>query len=158
MTISRNGASQLLNGQPAKRFNESISQNHREESLQQVISGAYDTSNNLDNASQDQNINPQVLYPGAQILGIHKVVTCLDIPLAPASSFNITHCEPINCKLKPCLELLLAEYNLDYLPKSRKAEVLRMRSEGYGGVYVTYIASNAQPQLWTREVKIPQCQ
>ena len=37
MTINRDGASQLLNVSPAKRFNELISQNQREESLPQVV-------------------------------------------------------------------------------------------------------------------------
>ncbi len=37
MTISRDGALQLFNVQPAKRFNELISQKYLEESQQQVI-------------------------------------------------------------------------------------------------------------------------
>ncbi len=68
--------------QPAKRFSELISQNHLEESLQlisqshleeslqQIISGAYDPRNVLDDASQDENRNPHVRYPDAHIPGI----------------------------------------------------------------------------------------
>ena len=58
-TISSGDASQLLNASPAKRFNESISQKQREESLQQVVLGVYDHSV-VDNAIQDENRNPYV--------------------------------------------------------------------------------------------------
>ena len=85
MTMSRDGASQLLNVLPAKRFNESISQNQREESLQQIVLGVYDHSNVVDDAIQDENRDPHVRDPGAQTLGIQKVVPCPDIPEAPAS-------------------------------------------------------------------------
>ncbi len=63
---------------------------------------------------------------------MHKVVTYPDIPEAPASACNKTLCEPINCELKQCLELLLAAYKLDYLPvlKNRKAKVLWMLPQG----------------------------
>jgi hypothetical protein len=44
MTILRDGSLQLLNVSPAKRFNESILQNQGGESLQQIVSGAYDPS------------------------------------------------------------------------------------------------------------------
>ena len=44
-TTFSDGTLQLLNVPPAKRFNESISQNRREESLSQIISGIYDHSN-----------------------------------------------------------------------------------------------------------------
>ena len=90
-TTFSDGASQLLNGPPAKRFNESISQKQREESLTQVISGVYDHSNVPDDAIQDENRNPYVHDPGAQTLGIQKVVPCPDIPEAPASLCNIIH-------------------------------------------------------------------
>ena len=60
MTINRDGASQLLNASPAKRFNESISQKQREELLPQVVSGVYDHSNVFDDAIQDENRNPYV--------------------------------------------------------------------------------------------------
>ena len=59
-TIFSGGASQLLNVPPAKRFNESISQNRREESLSQIVSGVYDHSNVIDDAIQDENRNPHV--------------------------------------------------------------------------------------------------
>ncbi len=101
---------------PDKRFN---AQNHQEESLQQI---AYDPSNILDDASQDENRNPQVRKMGAQIPGIHTVIPCPDILEAPASLCNITHCEPINCSPSHALELLLVEYNLDYLLKNSKAK------------------------------------
>ena len=52
MTITRDGSSQLLNVSPAKRFNELISQKQRDESLPQIVSGAYDPSNIVDNAIQ----------------------------------------------------------------------------------------------------------
>ena len=64
------GASQLLNASPAKRFNESISQKQREESLQQVVWGVYDHNNVVDDAIRDENRNPHVRDPGAQTLGI----------------------------------------------------------------------------------------
>ncbi len=86
MTISLDGASQLLMVQPAKRFTESISQNYQEESLQQIISNAYNHSNN---ASQDENRNPHFQYPDAEILGIQMVVPCPIIPKAPASPYNV---------------------------------------------------------------------
>ena len=80
-TTFSDGASQLLNVPPAKRFNESISQNQREESLSRIVSSIYDHSGNvIDDAIQDENRNPHVRDPGAQTLGIHKVVPCPDIP------------------------------------------------------------------------------
>ena len=69
MTISRDAESQLLKVQPAKRFNESILQNQRDGPRQQDVSGAYDPRNVFNEASQDENRNPQVWYPGAQIHG-----------------------------------------------------------------------------------------
>jgi hypothetical protein len=71
---------------------------HIEESLQQVVSasGAYDSSKFLDYARENENRNPQVPYPGAQIPGIQQVFPCSYIPVAPASPCNIIHCEPIN--------------------------------------------------------------
>ena len=72
MTISRDGASQLLNGPPTKCFNESISQNYREESLSQIVVGVYDHSNVVDDAIQDENRNPHVRDPGAQTLGYRR--------------------------------------------------------------------------------------
>ena len=86
MTISRDGASQLLIVPPARCFTELISQNYREESLQQIISEAYDYSNN---ASQDENRNPHFWYQDAQILGIQKVVPCPDTPEVPAPPCNV---------------------------------------------------------------------
>ena len=100
MTMSRDGASQLLNVLPAKRFNESISQNQREESLLQIVSGGSDPCNDVDDASQDESINPHVRYPGAQTLGIQKDIPCPYIPEAPASPCNIIHCEPINLRVQ----------------------------------------------------------
>ncbi len=60
MTNPRDGASQLLNASPAKHFNECISQKHREELLTQIVSGVYDHSNVINDANQDENINPYV--------------------------------------------------------------------------------------------------
>ena len=61
-TTFSDDASQLLNVPPAKRFNESISQNQnqREESLSQIVSGIYDHSNVIDGAIQEENRNPHV--------------------------------------------------------------------------------------------------
>ena len=92
MTINRDGASQLLNASPAKRFIESISQKKRETILPLVVSGVYDHSNVFDDAIQDENSNPYVRDPGAQTLGIQKVVPCPDIPEGAASPCNIIHC------------------------------------------------------------------
>ena len=91
MTINRDSASQLLNASPAKRFNESMSQKQPEELLPQVVSGVYDHINVIDDAIQDENRNPHVRDPGAQTLGIQKVVPCPYIPEAPASPCNIIH-------------------------------------------------------------------
>ena len=101
---------------PAKRFNESISQNQREESLLQIVSSIYDHSGNvIDDAIQDENKNPHVRDPGAQpeTLGIQKVVPCPDIPEAPASPCNIIHHAPINCESKLHLESPIAECYVD---------------------------------------------
>ena len=98
-TTFSHGTSQHLNVPPAKRFNESISQNRREESLSQIVSGVYDHSNVIDDAIQDENRNPHVRDPGAQTLGIQEVVPCPDIPEAPASPCNII--EPISCETLP---------------------------------------------------------
>ena len=88
-TTFSDGASQLLNVPPAKRFNDSISQNQREESLSQIVSSIYDHSGNvIDDAIQDENRNPHVRYPGAQTLGIQKVVPCPDIPAFPVPTFR----------------------------------------------------------------------
>ena len=115
MTIARDGASQLLNVPPAKRFNESISQNQREESLSQIVSSIYDHSCNvIDDAIRDENRNPHIRDPGAQTLGIQKVVPCPDIPEAPASPCNILPCEPIKCEFNLYLESPLAECDIDY--------------------------------------------
>jgi hypothetical protein len=98
MINPRDGASQLLNAAPAKRFNESISQKQREELLTQIVSGVYNHSNVVDNAIQDENRNPYFGYQGAQTLGMEKAVPSPDILEAPASPCNIIHCEPpINC-------------------------------------------------------------
>ena len=69
-TINRDGALQLLNVPPAKRFNESIMQKQREELLLQVVSGVYDHFNVFDDAIQDENRNPYVQDPA---LGIEKL-------------------------------------------------------------------------------------
>ena len=132
-TTFSDGALQLLNGPPAKRFNESILQKQREESLTQVISGVYDHSKVPDDAIQDENKNPYVRDPGAQTLGIQKVVPCPDIQQAPASPCSIIHCESINCVSKLHLESQIAECDSDYLLKNQKAEVHRMRSPGQKG-------------------------
>ena len=130
-TTFSDGASQLLNVPPAKRLNESISQNRREESLTQVISGVYDHSNVPADAIQDENRNPYVQDPGAQTLGIKKVVPCPDIPEAPASPCDIIHHEPITSESesKLHLESPIAECDVDYrdLLKNQNAEVHRMR-------------------------------
>jgi hypothetical protein len=80
----------------------------------------------------DENRIPYVPYPGAQTLGIEKVVPCPDIPEAPASPCNrdIIHCEPINCESKLDLESPLAECDVDHLLKDQNAEAYRMRSPG----------------------------
>ena len=51
----------------------------------QAVLGVYDYSNVINDASQDENRNHHVRDPGAQTLGIQKVVPCPDIPEAPAS-------------------------------------------------------------------------
>ncbi len=88
MTISKDGASQLLIVPPAKCFTGSISQSYLEEPLLQILLDAYDYSND---ASQDENRNPHFRYQDAQILpvGIQMVVPCPDIPEAPASPCNV---------------------------------------------------------------------
>ncbi len=75
MTSPLDGASQLLNDWPAKLFSESISQKQLEESLTQIVSGVYA------DAIQDENINSYVQYPGAQTLGVQKVVPFFQSPL-----------------------------------------------------------------------------
>ncbi len=92
MTNPLDGASQLFNDSPAKRFNESISQKQREKLLMQIVSGVYNPSYVVDNAIQDENRNPYVLFQGAQTLEIQKVFPCPDILEAPASPCNIIHC------------------------------------------------------------------
>ena len=96
----------------------------------QAVLGVYDYSNVINDASQDENRNPYVPYPGAQTLRIEKVVPCRDIPEAPASPCNIIHCEPINCESKLDLESPLAESDFDYLLKNQNAEVYWMWSPG----------------------------
>jgi hypothetical protein len=89
-TMFSDGPSQLLNMPPAKRFIESTSQNHREESLLQIVSCAYDHSSVVDDATQDKNRNPYIQYQWAQTMGIQKVVPCHDIQEAPATSLTVT--------------------------------------------------------------------
>jgi hypothetical protein len=60
MTTPQDGSSQLLNASPAKRFNESILQKQREELLKQMVSGAYNHSNVVDDAIQHENKNPYI--------------------------------------------------------------------------------------------------
>jgi hypothetical protein len=151
-TTFSDGASQLLNVPPAKRFNESISQNQREESLSQIVSSIYDHSGNvIDDAIQDENRNPHVRDPGAQTLGIQKVVPCPDIPEAPASPCNILHCEPIKCESNLYLESPLAECNIDYLLKNQKAEVHRMWSSGQKGYCLPALTVTTSPSPEQRE-------
>ena len=154
-TIFSDGASQLLNVPPAKRFNESISQNQREESLSQIVSSIYDHSGNvIDDAIQDENRNPHVRDPGAQTLGIQKVVPCPDIPEAPALSCNIIHCEPINCESKIYLESPLAECDVDYPLKKQNAEVYRMLSSGQKGYWLPALPVATSPNLEQRQSRL----
>ncbi len=104
MTNPWDGASQLLNALHAKCFNESILQKQREEILMQIVSGVDDPSNVVNDAIQDENRNSYVRYPGAQTLGIEKVVPCPDIPEAAPASPCIIHCKPINCEWGSCLK------------------------------------------------------
>ncbi len=79
MTNPRDGASQLLNASPAKRFNESISQKQREELLTQIVSGVYDPSNDVDDAMyENRNPSSYILYQVAQTMEMEKV-PCPDI-------------------------------------------------------------------------------
>ncbi len=133
MTNPQDGTSQLLNASLAKCFNELISQKQLEELLTQIVSGIYDHSNVVDNAIQDENRNPYVRYPGAQTLGVEKVIPSPDILDTPASPCNIIHGEPIICESKLYLESPLAECDVDYLLKNQNAEVYRMRSPGQNG-------------------------
>ncbi len=55
-------ALQLLNVPPAKCCNELISQNHREESLQSIISDVYFRNSFLNVAIQDENRNPTEIF------------------------------------------------------------------------------------------------
>ena len=138
-TTFSDGASQLLTGPPAKRFNESISQNQREESLSQIVSSIYDHSGNVINdAIPDENRNPYVRDPGAQTLGIQtrKFVPCPDIPEAPASPCNILYCEPISFESKLYLESPLAECDVDYLLKNQNAKVHWMWSSCQKGYWL----------------------
>ena len=48
-------ASDLLNDSPANRFNESESQQLRDEPLPQVVTKLYDPSNVFDDVSNDEN-------------------------------------------------------------------------------------------------------
>ena len=153
-TTFSDGASQRLNVPPAKRFNESISQNQREESLSQIVSSIYDHSNVVDDAIQDENRNPHVRDPGAQTLGIQKVVPCPDIPEAPASSCNIIHCEPINCESKIYLESPLAECDVDYPLKKQNAEVYRMLSSGQKGYWLPALPVATSPNLEQRQSRL----
>ena len=64
VTNPRGVVSQLLNGPQVKRFNESTSQDSRQEPLVQVISNldskSSDTSNVVNDASNAENVNPQI--------------------------------------------------------------------------------------------------
>ncbi len=60
--------------------------------LTQIVSDVYNPSNVVEDAIQDEIRNPCVRYPGAQTLGIEKVVPSPDISEAPASPCNIIHC------------------------------------------------------------------
>ena len=139
---------------PAKRFNESISQNQREESLSQIVSSIYYHSNVIDDAIQDENRNPHVRDPGAQTLGKQKVVPCPDIPKAPASSCNIIHCEPINCESKLYLESPIAECNVDHLLKNQNAEVYRMLSSGQKWYWLPASPVTTSPSPEQRESRL----
>ena len=142
-TTFSDGASQLLNVPPAKRFNESISQNQREESLSQIVSSIYDHSNVTNDAIQDENRNPHVRDPGAQALGIEEVVPCPDIPEAPASPCNILHCEPISFESKPYLESPLTECALTTCSRTRMPKYIGC-VPGPEGVLAIGIAGHSQ--------------
>ena len=154
MTIDRDGTSQLLNALPAKRFNESISQKQQEQLLPQVVSGVYDHSNVFDDAIQGENRNPYVQDPGAQTLGIKKVVPCPDIPEAPASPCNIIHHEPITCESKLHLESPIAECDVDYLLKNQNAEVHRIWSSDQKGYRPPASPVTASPSPVQRESRV----
>jgi hypothetical protein len=153
-TTFSDGASQLLNVPPAKRFNESISQNQREESLSQIVSSISDHSNVIDDAIQDKNRNPYVRDPGAQTLGIQKVVPCPDIPEAPASPCNILHCKPVSFGSKLYLESPLTECDVDYLLKNQNAEVHRMWSSGQQGYWLPAPPVTTSPIPEKRESRL----
>ena len=80
-SIFNDDALQLHNVPPAKRFNELILQNQREESLLQIVSGIYYRSNVIDDAIPDENRNPRVGDPGAQTLEIQKVTRSFPVPI-----------------------------------------------------------------------------
>ena len=83
--------SQLLKEQQAKSFPESISQSHKEEPLPRVVSVADDPSTVYDEASNNENRNPQVLVLGVQSPG-HKKVSCYILFLNILQA-NILQCE-----------------------------------------------------------------
>jgi hypothetical protein len=74
MTGSSAIASQPLNDSSAKRFNELPSYEPRDQQLSQVVPKMYDPSNVSDDASHDENRNPQVQRSGAQIPKDIKVI------------------------------------------------------------------------------------
>ena len=74
MTGSSAIASQPLNDSSAKRFNELPSYELRDQPLSQVVPKMYDPSNVFDDASYDENRNPQVQQSGAQIPKDIKVI------------------------------------------------------------------------------------
>ena len=137
------------------RFNESISQKHREKLLSQVVSGVYDHSGNvIDDAIQDENRNLHVRDQGAQTLGIQKVVPYPYIPEAPASPCNIIPCEPIKCESNLYLESPLAECDGYYLLKNQNAEVHRMWSSGQKGYWLPASPVTTSPSPEQRESRL----
>ena len=82
------------------------------------------------------------------------VVSCPDIPEAPASPCNIIHYEPITGESKLYLESPLAECDIDYLLKNQKAEVYRMRSPGQKGYRLPASPFTACPSAEQRESRL----
>ena len=121
MTTHRSGASQLLRDSPAKLFNESVSQDQREEPPLQVASRPYGPSNVYYGVSQEKNRNHPKFW---QLSGAQKVLLCQCNSPPPVKI--ITSRPPDMHHDEPEYELVdpPADCDLNTLKKSSKAEGL----------------------------------
>ncbi len=116
MTGSSAIASNPLNVSPVKRFDESSLHELRDQPLSQVALKMDDPSNVFDDVSHDENRNPQVERPAAQIQKDIKVI--LHHSTSPIQ-YHPCECKPPSRKIPISLDSPAMEWRSPPLPSDR---------------------------------------